>query len=618
MKRTGISVSILLGVFLTGGFYYFLIMQNLTKTSFRIYQHLMISFEPHQRVLLNARWPAQRIEYLMGPYPSQEQKKYQDIVDLQMLQLSFGTSYDYFLIRSKGGKTKVEIRNGGLSTSKSRVSIQDEIDLLNETSGFFIRPCRLEEKEYVCLIDIPPARDFVSSTEQNYSLIAIPFAELMLAARQALETNSWFYPRLNATFKLRGKTHWLTPPPSMMTVFRVSKQVDKGFEVEVGHDLKNSFFHFSIFLFSIVLIASIFIWAILKYVNAITKLKMAQLENNEKTKYFKKLNSLIHGVIHDIKSPMTAIQSLVHQEMNHDRRLIMGHVVKRMKMIISDLETKNEENQLTQQSFLPVHHLVSLFVQEKTKEYNHAITIRYENNHDPCWIMGLYSQFMRMMSNLVNNSFEASSRGDLVEIILKVKEKSVCSIEVKDWGVGIKEEYLSSVFLKGFSSKKNGSGVGLYQCKKIVETMNGNIQIKSKPGMGTSIFITLPAVDPPDWGTSIIRLTDASDLVVVDDDPFYEGYWKDLLKHLQIKVSYFNHPCLVPYQLLKSYNTVCIMDNNFNLNQGLGLEFLKQNGIFKAYLITNDWSSPLVQSDVSALKLKLIGKDFLPLVEVTS
>jgi signal transduction histidine kinase len=62
-------------------------------------------------------------------------------------------------------------------------------------------------------------------------------------------------------------------------------------------------------------------------------------------------------------------------------------------------------------------------------------------------------------------------------------------IRVADNGTGMPEEMLDKIFVPFFSTKKNGSGIGLSLCKQIMMLHRGNIQVQSMPGKGTAFSL---------------------------------------------------------------------------------------------------------------------------------
>ena len=68
-------------------------------------------------------------------------------------------------------------------------------------------------------------------------------------------------------------------------------------------------------------------------------------------------------------------------------------------------------------------------------------------------------------------------------------------IEFEDTGVGIEEENLERIFKLFFTTKKNGSGLGLILCKNTIRNHNGSIRVKSKVNQGTTFYVELPYID---------------------------------------------------------------------------------------------------------------------------
>jgi signal transduction histidine kinase len=72
------------------------------------------------------------------------------------------------------------------------------------------------------------------------------------------------------------------------------------------------------------------------------------------------------------------------------------------------------------------------------------------------------------------------------------KEKGDYILEIEDSGKGIAKENLKKIFNPFFTTKDQGTGLGLPIVKKIIEGHNGTIGIKSKTDSGTTVTIRLP------------------------------------------------------------------------------------------------------------------------------
>jgi signal transduction histidine kinase len=93
--------------------------------------------------------------------------------------------------------------------------------------------------------------------------------------------------------------------------------------------------------------------------------------------------------------------------------------------------------------------------------------------------------------NLVKNAVEAMPKGGELRISTKGKER-VCLIRFEDQGVGIDENDLPHIFEAYYTTKNEGSGLGLAQVYETVREHGGRIDVKSERGKGTVFTIALP------------------------------------------------------------------------------------------------------------------------------
>jgi len=95
----------------------------------------------------------------------------------------------------------------------------------------------------------------------------------------------------------------------------------------------------------------------------------------------------------------------------------------------------------------------------------------------------------QVLINLILNSVDACKNQEHPKIIMSAKKNIDSSITIKvvDNGMGISEEIIEDIFVPFFSTKKNGSGIGLSLCQQIMLLHKGKIQINSIAGEGTVI-----------------------------------------------------------------------------------------------------------------------------------
>jgi signal transduction histidine kinase len=105
-------------------------------------------------------------------------------------------------------------------------------------------------------------------------------------------------------------------------------------------------------------------------------------------------------------------------------------------------------------------------------------------------------ELRRVLINVVSNALEASPEGG--ELVVAVDPIAGAAgpairIEVRDRGVGLSEEAQGRLFEPYFTTRTHGTGLGLAIARRLVEEMNGTIELEPRPGGGTVARIVLPA-----------------------------------------------------------------------------------------------------------------------------
>jgi signal transduction histidine kinase len=93
--------------------------------------------------------------------------------------------------------------------------------------------------------------------------------------------------------------------------------------------------------------------------------------------------------------------------------------------------------------------------------------------------------------NVVKNAQEAMPAGGTLAVRTAAGRRAV-DVEIADTGIGIAPEHREQIFEVYFTTKPNGSGLGLPTTRRIVEEHGGTIAVESEPGKGTRVRIQLP------------------------------------------------------------------------------------------------------------------------------
>jgi len=123
--------------------------------------------------------------------------------------------------------------------------------------------------------------------------------------------------------------------------------------------------------------------------------------------------------------------------------------------------------------------------------HSHSIIIRQQLYDKPLVCKADEGMLKQAILNLFINAQQAMSDGG--ELLIRTdRRKKDAVIQISDTGSGIGPDKLPHIFDAYYSSRSQGSGLGLPTAKKIVEAHNGTITVDSEPGKGTSFTIRLP------------------------------------------------------------------------------------------------------------------------------
>jgi len=97
----------------------------------------------------------------------------------------------------------------------------------------------------------------------------------------------------------------------------------------------------------------------------------------------------------------------------------------------------------------------------------------------------------RVLKNLILNAIEAMPQGGNLAVRTRADAQWV-EIEIQDTGCGIPKERLGTIFEDYVTTKRKGLGLGLAISKKIVQDLNGTIEVESELGKGTTFTVKFP------------------------------------------------------------------------------------------------------------------------------
>ncbi|MED0827000.1 HAMP domain-containing sensor histidine kinase [Bacillus pacificus] len=118
-------------------------------------------------------------------------------------------------------------------------------------------------------------------------------------------------------------------------------------------------------------------------------------------------------------------------------------------------------------------------------------TVHITKDFSNATIVGNKQHFQQCFLNLIKNGIEAMPNGGTLNISSSISNNKVI-IRIEDSGIGMSQEQINRFGEPYFSTKTKGTGLGTMVAVKIIETMQGNLKIRSVMNKGTTLTITFP------------------------------------------------------------------------------------------------------------------------------
>ncbi len=228
---------------------------------------------------------------------------------------------------------------------------------------------------------------------------------------------------------------------------------------------------------------------------------LTELKSLEKTK-----KDFIVNVSHELKTPLTAIKGFVETveekalEQNRPYIEIIKRNTNRLIAIVEDLlvlsELEDKGPRLEKEDVEILKLVETIFKIFEKRVLAKALSLTIDAEPELPVVKADPYQIERMLINLVDNALKYTDKGGIV-VRLGVTDGNLL-VEVSDTGIGISKEHLPHIFERFYvadksrSKKLGGTGLGLSIVKHIVLAHMGEVDVKSSPGEGTTVTVTLP------------------------------------------------------------------------------------------------------------------------------
>ena len=227
-----------------------------------------------------------------------------------------------------------------------------------------------------------------------------------------------------------------------------------------------------------------------------------QLQRQEKLATVGKIAA---GIAHEIRNPLTSIKGFLQIMRENFIRSHMDKEFQYTEVMLAEIDRVNElVGELLLLSRPRDIKLASMEVEELVTGLAPLIsseTLLHDIEFHLCIkpvpkVLADPELLKQVVLNLVKNAVEAMEHGGTLTLCTDVdREENLVRIDVQDTGPGIPAYAMDRIFDAFFTTKENGTGLGLPICQRIISDLGGMIRVSSK-GYGTTFSVLLPAYEP--------------------------------------------------------------------------------------------------------------------------
>lgn len=223
---------------------------------------------------------------------------------------------------------------------------------------------------------------------------------------------------------------------------------------------------------------------------------------------FKQREANVNGTVHDLKSPLNGIVTLLgflrNKQTDPTTQTLMDGTIRQAKHLIGDIEAllvtaRRDRQQIhLQKKETDLVQLVEKAKESLSANYTgkgHRILVDSEQTTMKLEADALY--ITNVIRNLLENALKYSDEGVIIQVRIR-QDEAHTYLEVEDNGWGIERKYHRKIFQQFFQVpndkevRRRGYGVGLAYSYYIMEAHGGTIRVKSEPGKGSTFTCVFP------------------------------------------------------------------------------------------------------------------------------
>lgn len=215
--------------------------------------------------------------------------------------------------------------------------------------------------------------------------------------------------------------------------------------------------------------------------------------------------SLATGIAHEIGNPLNSINVHLHllekdiEELPKNQK--QSRLIKYLKVVREETKrldgivhnflnaTRRKPVQFQLGSITDILKNLTVLFEPEFKQKKIRASLQLDKEI-PLFFLDM-ERLNQVFINLIKNAIQAMPKGGKINISV-VRQKDICIVCIADTGVGIKQEEIPKIFDAYYTTKEEGTGLGLVIAYQIIREHSGRIEVVSKPGKGTLFRVLLP------------------------------------------------------------------------------------------------------------------------------
>ena len=222
------------------------------------------------------------------------------------------------------------------------------------------------------------------------------------------------------------------------------------------------------------------------------------------------LGTATAGIAHEIRNPLSIIGLSVEEIKALSRDVPEGQAREGIERAVVDLQGEVRRlRDLTEQfldfardtpredaSPLDLSEGAAAVVRLFGKGARGVLRVEFAPSSEPLPVQLGEARLRQVLLNLLRNADEALGERGGVIVVRARRAKDAAQLEVEDDGPGMQADVLAQVFDPFFTTRPEGTGLGLPLSRSLIESVGGSLEVRSAPGSGTRVVLSLPLVTP--------------------------------------------------------------------------------------------------------------------------